>query len=154
MSSALVPHSPAVEEGVEVNIEANLLSLNSSTLDKRDPDDVTEECWKTGQDRLRLVPTKILSQMQCPGTSNNKAFGNPETLWKPMHKKVCKSIGLKTMGRTFFPKSAIIVAEFWTTVWPKLLTPCPPLTQHQKSFKTNRNGASLILGVRINVTVL
>ena len=44
MSSALVPHSPAVEEGVEVNIEANLLSLNSSTLDKRDPDDVTEEC--------------------------------------------------------------------------------------------------------------
>ena len=43
MSSALVPHSPAVE-GVEVNIEANLLSLNSSTLDKRDPDDVTEEC--------------------------------------------------------------------------------------------------------------
>ena len=44
MLSALVPHSPAVEEGVEVNIEANLLSLNSSTLDKRDPDDVTEEC--------------------------------------------------------------------------------------------------------------
>ena len=44
MSNALVPHSPAVEEGVEVNIEANLLSLNSSTLDKRDPDDVTEEC--------------------------------------------------------------------------------------------------------------
>ena len=46
MSSALVPLSlsPAVEEGVEVNIEANLLSLNSSTLDKRDPDDVTEEC--------------------------------------------------------------------------------------------------------------
>ena len=43
MSSALVPHSPAVEEGVEVNIEANLLSLNSSTLDKRDQDDVTED---------------------------------------------------------------------------------------------------------------
>ena len=39
-----------------------------------------------------------------------------------------------------FSKSAIIVVVFWTTVWPKQLTPCPPPTQHRKNFqnKTQR----------------
>ena len=43
MSSGMVVHFPA-DEGVEVKIEANLLSLNSSTLEQRDRNDVTEEC--------------------------------------------------------------------------------------------------------------
>ena len=39
------------------------------------------------------------------------------------------------MGRTFSSKSAIIVVEFWTTVWPKQPSPCPPPTQHRKKFQ-------------------
>ena len=74
----MVVHSPA-DEGVEVNIEANLLSLNSSTLDQRDRNDVTEECWKTGLVLWFKIGYKVGPTKKIQGSGTRK--GQKYLLW-------------------------------------------------------------------------
>ena len=65
-----------------------------------------------GQDRLRLVPTKILSQMQCPGTSR------PLVILRPSETDAQKSVQKhRTEDNIAWPSFPRLQAFIFSVLW-------------------------------------